>query len=819
MFTKINAKTIFVLLILLLAMAGIGGCVLGPVIAEQATPTPPPSYSLRVEPLAAAIGDTVTVRGEGWTPAGSVLITLSAPGQSPAAQSIRRAYASADINEAGIFSTTLTLPTDELWRDSNTVVITAWDPQSSQELSTDLWLLQRQDGSTETPTVIVASPTPVTPTPTNTLIPTATPFTTATPVKSATPGPTATATATRDPWTAYVTTNALNLRMGPGTAYAINTAMRYGTLLSVIGQNSTGDWLKVQVASGSAYGEVGWVARAFTDYRTNAPVVATPPPPATATPTLTSTVVATDGWSAQYFSNRNLAGSPALVRTDAAIDFNWGMGSPAAGLPVDDFSVRWARTLRSEAGTYRFHAVLDDGMRIYLDNILLFNEWRDGSRREIVFEGNLVAGDYAITVEYYERTGAALARFGWEKTTGFADWKGEYWSNSRQEGNPAITRNDGGIDFTWGTGSPAVGLPSDGFSARWTRTLSFAEGRHRFSITVDDGARVWVDGALVVDAWQDGPQRTVSGEISLGAGNHAVRVDYYERTGGASIKFWSERIAATPTAAATVTALATATATTPPTATTSPTPIALPSFVPTASPTRTPTVTVTSTATADGGQPTATPTATATNELTITATVTDQPTVTLTATATPTTTATDEPTATATVTQEATATPTATATDGSTAPPTVTSTATTVVDTEPASSATPLPVETETPTPTATMPSRGTLTGALCGPGESVPALMLYFRNTVSGAVTTQASVAGQTFYEIELPAGTYTAYAWLPDNSAGAAYSQAVACGLGESCTDHTLRPVTVTADGVTDAVDVCDWDATIPAARKQKR
>ena len=54
-------------------------------------------------------------------------------------------------------------------------------------------------------------------------------------------------------------------------------------------------------------------------------------------------------------------GQPALIRNDAAIDFNWGLGSPAPGLPADNFSARWQRRQDFDTATYRFYLRVDDG--------------------------------------------------------------------------------------------------------------------------------------------------------------------------------------------------------------------------------------------------------------------------------------------------------------------------------------------------------------------------------------------------------------------------------------------------------------------------
>jgi len=116
-------------------------------------------------------------------------------------------------------------------------------------------------------------------------------------------------------------------------------------------------------------------------------------------------------------------------------------------------------------------------------------------------------------------------------------WKGEYFSNASLTGPPAMTRDDGAasLAFDWAAGSPssACGLPADLFSARWTRTVSLAAGAWRFTVTADDGFRLYVDGMLRLDRWLDQPPTTYTVDVSLAVGSHTLRLDYYERGGGA----------------------------------------------------------------------------------------------------------------------------------------------------------------------------------------------------------------------------------------------------------------------------------------------
>ena len=114
----------------------------------------------------------------------------------------------------------------------------------------------------------------------------------------------------------------------------------------------------------------------------------------------------------------------------------------------------------------------------------------------------LAEGEHEIVVAYLDQQGAASVALRWEALTTFADWRGEYFANPDLSGEPALVRNDTAVDFDWGDASPAPGLvPADEFSARWTRTLGFAQGIYRFSITANDGARVLVDNQIVIDAW------------------------------------------------------------------------------------------------------------------------------------------------------------------------------------------------------------------------------------------------------------------------------------------------------------------------------
>lgn len=244
-------------------------------------------------------------------------------------------------------------------------------------------------------------------------------------------------------------------------------------------------------------------------------------------------------WWADYFDNPTLSGAPVLSRYDDAINFTWSTGSPASGLPSDNFSIRWQRDEWFAGGTYRFKVLADDGVRVWVGDQLVIDEWHDRWAEPLNVDRYISAGTYRVRIEYYEHVGDATMSIGWSPVVSGETWYGEYY-NCRDMNCPRVlARNDGAIDFDWGTGSPGSAVSTDNFSVRWTRTLNFNAGTYRFLASTDDGVRVWVDGGLVVDAWEDQSlPETHTGDVYLTAGQHTVTVEYFEHEGDASAHVW-----------------------------------------------------------------------------------------------------------------------------------------------------------------------------------------------------------------------------------------------------------------------------------------
>jgi glucose/arabinose dehydrogenase len=264
------------------------------------------------------------------------------------------------------------------------------------------------------------------------------------------------------------------------------------------------------------------------------------------TPEADTTYIATYApsapFSARYFDNRNLSGTPVLARDDPRIDFLWKEGSPDPAVPVDNFSARWTRTEYFAAGRYRFTTVTDDGVRLYVDGRLAIDQWHGQTDTAYNYVTDLGAGNHAIRMEYYDEGGDALAKLSWDSTTDQPDdsWLAQYWNTpgagaaaTIPTGPPALSRHEAGIDYDWGAGSPDPAINADHFVARWSRTVSLAPGRYTFTATGDDGIRLTVDGVRLIDRWIDQGPTTYTASVLLDGGPHTLTYEYYENGGGA----------------------------------------------------------------------------------------------------------------------------------------------------------------------------------------------------------------------------------------------------------------------------------------------
>lgn len=251
-------------------------------------------------------------------------------------------------------------------------------------------------------------------------------------------------------------------------------------------------------------------------------------------------------WTAQYYNNPFLGGAPQVIRAENSINYDWGLGSPDPAIAPNNFSARWTATLPFSAGTYRFTLTGDSGVRLFIDDLTIINQWqppRPLTTYSIDFAMN--GGLHTLRIEYYHLVNQALIRFDYQLAVGpppyprpqSSQWYGEYYGNPGLQGSPLFVRYDGesGINFDWSAASPAPGFPHDNYSVRWSRQVCIPGRPYIFYLTVDDGARFYIDTTLIIDSWRVQNRTTIRQPVDLTVGCHNMRLEYFQATGNAII--------------------------------------------------------------------------------------------------------------------------------------------------------------------------------------------------------------------------------------------------------------------------------------------
>ena len=278
-----------------------------------------------------------------------------------------------------------------------------------------------------------------------------------------------------------------------------------------------------------------------------------------------------NGLKGEYFSNSSSGSgfsSPStLVQLDQNINFNWGTSSPAQGISVDMFKIRWSgQLLPLTDDVYTIYLIASDGVRMWINDSLLVDSWAD---KTVTTTSTTIplqkSKTYNISIEYYSNTNPATCILQWSATgicrqniptsqlftipeVCSSDGTGlhaEYFSNTQPgapfPSAPTVFQIEPTINFNWGAGSP-TGISHDLFKARFTGYIqSLDSGTYTFYATADDGIKVWINNQLLIDEWIDQAATEYSATVTLGAcAKNSIRIEYYENGGDAVCKLeWS----------------------------------------------------------------------------------------------------------------------------------------------------------------------------------------------------------------------------------------------------------------------------------------
>jgi LysM repeat protein len=119
-------------------------------------------------------------------------------------------------------------------------------------------------------------------------------------------------------------------------------------------------------------------------------------------------------WTCNFYNNTSLSGNPAATRQYHALDFDWGLNAPTSGVTADYFSARCEGDFWFAGGTFTFTAATDDGMRVWVDDHLILDQWRVQGVSYYAVDAGVGEGNHRLKVEYFENTGRAVLKLRWQ---------------------------------------------------------------------------------------------------------------------------------------------------------------------------------------------------------------------------------------------------------------------------------------------------------------------------------------------------------------------------------------------------------------------
>ncbi|MEM7487093.1 MAG: glycoside hydrolase family 3 C-terminal domain-containing protein [Bacteroidota bacterium] len=122
-----------------------------------------------------------------------------------------------------------------------------------------------------------------------------------------------------------------------------------------------------------------------------------------------------NGLFAEYFDNKLLEGTPR-TRVDEIVDFDPVNYPPDVYTSAQYKSIRWTGYITPNiSGTYQIGVNSDDGVRLWVDDELVIDEWYNRGATTDQIKIDLVDGkQHSIKLEYYDNGGDAICQLLWK---------------------------------------------------------------------------------------------------------------------------------------------------------------------------------------------------------------------------------------------------------------------------------------------------------------------------------------------------------------------------------------------------------------------
>jgi len=244
------------------------------------------------------------------------------------------------------------------------------------------------------------------------------------------------------------------------------------------------------------------------------------------------------GWKADYGKWGN--DEPLVTRTELAIAWNWGSGSPAPEIPPNRFWSRWkGLVVPPETGDYVFHAASERGARLFINDVLVLDYYNVGGGRMDSPPLRLEKGkSYLASMEHIQAGEEGSCSLNWSskdlqkapvRAQGVGDPSGvlppagflaQYGLGDSTK--VLQTRREIQAGWNWKNGPPAPEISGNRYWVHYTGwIIPPADGEYTFSADCCGGLHFCLDDVFLYDSGMRGQDANVDfGPLALKGGKH-----------------------------------------------------------------------------------------------------------------------------------------------------------------------------------------------------------------------------------------------------------------------------------------------------------
>lgn len=273
-----------------------------------------------------------------------------------------------------------------------------------------------------------------------------------------------------------------------------------------------------------------------------------------------------DQWAAAYYAAPATGSSPEGVYDPLATGiplasecvstfFDISLFGPAPGV-ANDFGMRAVRDFKFTTGQAVLRLRHDDGVRVYLNGLLIHEQWTNHSSGEVEIPMFAAADDWhRITIEYFDHEFLASLWAVFEDGSTFlpGPWAPtdcpakDPWRYRLYDPVPynLFAGTYGDIDITTLDTTGCERGPEflngrnvrggDVLSAQIERDVVFAGGMTTFLAEVDNGMRIYIDGRKIMDDWTlNAGVRVLTTNTPVGS--HRLMIEFRNNSGSHNLK-------------------------------------------------------------------------------------------------------------------------------------------------------------------------------------------------------------------------------------------------------------------------------------------